>query len=339
MLTHKVPHGLRGVLMLTGAGILFGTMVPLFSGNALQGRIIEQPKKQTEWTMIGEAQVSSGATIPAKRHVFFRIPLAIDTISREILLGLRGNQVRYWGYCIPDENDPNNPPQTTGLPGKFFLSEAERAWRAADVIRKNPFTPLQPAAYRPQPHGAADLVRHQIDTFRGGMTCYIMSDHEIPIAADDDNDGINNKLEHQYGTDPGKPDTDGDALGDRAELQYGTDPVRRDTDGDGLIDGMEDANQNGRIDEGETNPTKRYTDEDTLCDGFCHEDQVRKTCKDNKGQQCVDIPFGMQMGEDRNLNGKVDKNESDPRKADTVGDGIRDDIRFFKCLAEGKTNC
>src|SRR5690606_41841156 len=34
-----------------------------------------------------------------------------------------------------------------------------------------------------------------------------------------------------------------------------TDPKNADTAGDGLMDGMEDANHNGRVDAGETSPT------------------------------------------------------------------------------------
>ena len=43
-----------------------------------------------------------------------------------------------------------------------------------------------------------------------------------------------------------------------------TDPLNDDTDGDGLLDGEEDANKNGQIDNGETNPN----DEDTDGDGY-----------------------------------------------------------------------
>lgn len=332
-------HGLRGVLMLMGAGILFGTMVPLFSGDALRARIIEQPQTPLAWTMISESEVGSGATIPAKRHVFFRIPPSMKTIDREILLGMRGEWVRYWGYCLADENDPENPPQSTGLPGKLFLSEAERAWRKQQEIRRNAFSPFQPPILRPQLHAAASYIRHQIDTFRGGMTCYVMSERELAIAADADGDGLNGKLEQQYGTDPKKADTDGDGVSDSNEIRLGTDPNRRDSDGDGLIDGIEDKNHNGKVDAGEPDPTKRDTDGDTLCDGMCHEDKVRRICKDNKGLQCIDIPYGMQMGEDKNLNGKIDAGESDPTKADTLGNGTRDDVRFFKCLLEGKIGC
>ena len=45
-----------------------------------------------------------------------------------------------------------------------------------------------------------------------------------------------------------------------------TDPLNPDTDGDGLLDGEEDENKNGRVDEGETDPNDSDTDDDGLSD-------------------------------------------------------------------------
>jgi len=102
--------------------------------------------------------------------------------------------------------------------------------------------------------------------------------------ADTDNDGISDGWEdsNQNGvvdedeTDPCDIDTDGDGIQDGTELGYTlenvgphtdtdffqpdldpttvTDPLDEDSDGDHLLDGQEDANQNGRVDEGETDP-------------------------------------------------------------------------------------
>ena len=46
-----------------------------------------------------------------------------------------------------------------------------------------------------------------------------------------------------------------------------TDPLDPDTDNDGLLDGEEDANRNGKVDEGETDPCDPDTDDDGLLDG------------------------------------------------------------------------
>jgi hypothetical protein len=101
---------------------------------------------------------------------------------------------------------------------------------------------------------------------------------------DSDNDGIldviedanHNGIVDSGETDPNNPDTDGDGIQDGTELGHtsediepGTDtaffqpdldpstktnPLNPDTDGDRFKDGIEDANQNGRVDKGETDP-------------------------------------------------------------------------------------
>jgi len=96
-----------------------------------------------------------------------------------------------------------------------------------------------------------------------------------PLSKDTDCDGLADGEELGRGTDPLNPDTDNDGLLDGTELgrtqspdpdcsdffvpdldpSTTTDPKNADSDGDGLMDGMEDANQNGRVDAGETSPT------------------------------------------------------------------------------------
>ncbi len=318
---------------------LFGaiTLLPSIS-SSLQARIIQRQQSTGNWKTLSAVDIGSGATIPQGRHVFFHIPPTIDTINREVLLGHRGSYIRYWGYCFPEENDPQNLRQSVGFPGKIFLSEAERAWRKAREDALNRVTPFQPPRLRPQ-QIRVNAIRHQLDLFRGGMTCYIMTEKELPIGSDEDGDELNNQLERQYLTDVRNPDTDGDGLQDWTEVRSGTSPTRRDTDGDGLLDGIEDTNQNGRLDFGETNPNLKDSDGDGLCDGECQDDKFRKICEDNRGDKCVNISYGTRNGEDRNLNGKVDGKETDPRKIDSLGDGIQDDQRYYNCLLSGKKDC
>lgn len=58
--------------------------------------------------------------------------------------------------------------------------------------------------------------------------------------ADDDNDGLTNAQEAEFGTNPNNPDTDGDGLIDGLErVPNQCDPLKRDTDGDTLTDGEE----------------------------------------------------------------------------------------------------
>jgi YD repeat-containing protein len=105
-----------------------------------------------------------------------------------------------------------------------------------------------------------------------------------PYDADTDDDGIpdgDEDANHNGQVDPGEtdpcnPDTDGDGIQDGTEIgltlddigpdtdtsvfqpdldpRTTTDPLNEDTDGDGILDGEEDANQNGRVDAGETDP-------------------------------------------------------------------------------------
>lgn len=49
-------------------------------------------------------------------------------------------------------------------------------------------------------------------------------------------------------------DADGDGICDEVEIRSGTEPLFEDSDGDGIPDGVEDANQDGIVDEGESDP-------------------------------------------------------------------------------------
>ena len=61
-----------------------------------------------------------------------------------------------------------------------------------------------------------------------------------PRPADSDRDGLTDKLEQTYGTDPYKPDTDFDGLSDYYEIYNSlTNPIKSDSDSDGLNDGRE----------------------------------------------------------------------------------------------------
>lgn len=63
---------------------------------------------------------------------------------------------------------------------------------------------------------------------------------EVSLFDDYDNDGLNNLLEFQYGTNPFDADTDGDSLSDYDEIfVYFTNPTYWDTDSDGMGDGTE----------------------------------------------------------------------------------------------------
>jgi hypothetical protein len=80
------------------------------------------------------------------------------------------------------------------------------------------------------------------------------------LEADDDGDGLSNRLEADLGTQPDVKDSDGDGLYDGQELyDVGTDPLQADSDGDWLLDGDEAAWR--------TNPLLADSDGDSLPDG------------------------------------------------------------------------
>ena len=126
-----------------------------------------------------------------------------------------------------------------------------------------------------------------------------------------------------------EPDTDGDGLFDTVELgslclKYDD----ADSDDDGIMDGVEDANFNGRIDPGETNPCDPDSDDDGILDGtekgltaddigpdtdtgVFVPDADPATTTDPLDSDTDDdgIPDGK---EDANHNGAVDAGETDP---------------------------
>ncbi|ADO74739.1 adventurous gliding motility lipoprotein CglD [Stigmatella aurantiaca] len=160
---------------------------------------------------------------------------------------------------------------------------------------------------------------------------------------DTDCDGLSDKVEFETlreggKTNPGIKDTDNDGLPDGLELgvtqpvagtscpdllldsdpRRQTNPLAYDTDGDGLWDGVEDANKNGKVDDGETNPLLKDTDCDGLIDGPTQ---------------------GNVKGEDQNANGVREPNETDPRSFDTDGDGISDGVESGVTVSPDPGTC
>ncbi len=147
--------------------------------------------------------------------------------------------------------------------------------------------------------------------------------------ADSDGDGLKNKDEKQFGTDPLNPDTDGDRLKDGEEVfAYLTNPLNTDSDVDGLNDYDEifknktnpinpDTDGDGLTDGAEvlqhiTNPLKPDTDGDGLTDG----EEVLKYQTD---------PLNPDTDGDRLSDGdEVVNYKTDPLKKDTDGDGLTD---------------
>lgn len=310
--------------------------------SAMQGLILRTKPLEAKWKTLTEIDVESGATLPANTNVILRLPPDIHPIQRLTLFGGNSKRIRYWGYCFPAGYDGKGGVTASGFPGKMFLSEAERSWRREQEQRQLPrysiYTP--PTKRDLEEIRSTSRIRHQLEVFKPGSVCYVMSQEPLGVGTDRDGDKVNIVHERSYKTDPAKEDTDGDGLLDGVEIwSLKTDPIRRDSDGDSLIDGVEDANLNGYHDQSETNPLKADTDGDGLCDGDCRTPEERRLCKDSQHRDCVVLPYGYWRGEDRNLNGTADAGEYNPRKSDTDGDGILDDQEYYNCVLAKKGNC
>jgi hypothetical protein len=305
-----------------------GTATSTEMQKSLEGRLLPTHMRgAVPWKTITAQQMDSGTTAPASTNVIIQIPDDSPNMTLDVLTGYRGESVRFWGYCFPENFDRAVALRRRGFPGTVFLSRKEREVRRQQQmnLRQDRFSVFkdfdeddlnQDRFYRGQ-------IRHQQEIFRGGTSCYLMSDAPLPIGTDRDNDFANAAVERDSGSDDKNPDTDADGVLDGLEIFYlGTSPVLRDTDGDGLIDGVEDRNKNGRRDLDETDPTKWDTDKDGLCDGLC---------KVEKGQKL--------RGEDKNLNGVLDAGEFDPLKVDTDDDGVGDLHEVYLCELGGGTNC
>ena len=129
-------------------------------------------------------------------------------------------------------------------------------------------------------------------------------------------------------------DSDGDGLSDAQEDGMCTSPLDADTDDDGIFDGVEDANQNGVVDTGETNPCDPDSDGDGIQDGtefgligidvgpdtdlaiFIPDADPATTTNPTLADSDGD---GISDGdEDINKNGRVDPGEGDPNAQDDM---------------------
>jgi len=346
MYTNYTRTALRWMTMSLGslslALVAYSFSAAPGGSETIEGRLLPQHLREEKqlWVTFSEEDIMAGVTLPAHTNVIIHIPNDIVRITRRTLFGRRGTPgrgmekkglpgTRYWGYCFPESYAQAQQLRRRGFPGLLFLSEEERKVRTAferDNRHKTftVFRNLNPKDVN-RTTSSRGIIHHQMEIFRGGQTCYVMSENPLPLGADVDNDGVNSAVEKNYQSDPNNIDTDGDGIRDGLEIfRLGTHPTKRDSDGDGLIDGIEDANRNGIVDKNETDPTQWDTDRDKLCDGLC---------KVNKGREL--------RGEDKNLNGiyEPELNETDPRREDSDGDGILDEQEYFNCVLQGGDNC
>lgn len=335
--TPPAHHRLLGWITFSlGAACLFITGYAFVgyrgSGSALAGRLLpSEYRREVSWRVFSPAMLESGATIPPDTNVIFELPGGATPIPRRVLLGSFATDIRYWGYCLPEDYDQSKALQNQKLPGRVFLSEGERQVREEAYQRKlserfsvpDNLTEMDLNQLRKQPPGR---IEHEFEVFEPGSICYVMSQVPLAIGLDEDDDEANTQVEREYGTDPEKADTDEDGLRDGCELfRLHSLPLNRDSDGDGLIDSYEDTNQNCRYEAGkETNPVRWDTDRDGLPDGLMKLGMGRNI---------------RLMGEDKNLNGTVDDGENNPRMWSTEGNDISDGDRYYQCILTGGEDC
>lgn len=141
---------------------------------------------------------------------------------------------------------------------------------------------------------------------------------------DSDGDGVYDGTEWGVTEGSATPGTDLASRNFRPDADPSTTTDHRvaDTDGEGLGDGEEDADQDGRLDEGETDPNLPDTDRDGLSDRV----ELRGTNPTDPLNADTDTDGLLDGEEDANLNGALDPAETDPNVADTDGDGLKDGI-------------
>jgi hypothetical protein len=227
----------------------------------------------------------------------------------------------------------------------LFADGIIQSWEGEDTNLNGVFEPLLGETDPTNPDSDGDLLwdGNNVDVLIGRYSGFHYGELDIgtdSLDNDTDGDGILDGVE-VYGwysgywspprlmrSDPLNVNTDGDLLSDYLEYTSRlTDPSNTDTDGDRLSDGQEDANQNGRVDPGETWPNRFDSDHDGLNDGlevglaFWDSDPSTTTNPvdpDTDGDGLID---GL---EDANRNGRVEGNEADPNDSDSDNDGIED---------------
>jgi hypothetical protein len=339
---HHFRRGLRAttvaLAMLCMTIAVYATHFYQQSGGRLEAKLLDKdviPK--SPWQVYKSEELDEGVSVPAGTNTVFTIPYDVNRINREVLFGHQGKNVRYWGYCYPDDYTAKAIKQV-GLPGKIFLSEAERAWREAQRLRLlGPLTIYHIPEKRDvaaRAEGGYNTIQHQLEVFKGGQTCYVMTEKPLALGTDRDNDMLNAMEERLSRTSPYTFDTDGDGLGDGIEkLFLHTNVLIRDSDGDGIIDGIEDKNRNGRLDPSETNPLDPDSDHDGLCDGLCRIARSGRFCTEfSHVKDCVVTADPQWRGEDKNGNGVRDSGETDPLDPDSDHNGILDLQEYFNCL-------
>ncbi len=205
-----------GALTLTTAGSSFDTLLAVYTGSTLAGL-----------AQVGASDDAGGPqsalTVEVGAGVEYQI--AVDGKG-----GARGALALAWAFAA--DTDGDGLPDTVEESGCTLSTDADT-----------------------DDDGLAD---GEEDANRNGV---VDAGETDPCNPDSDGDGIQDGTE--LGRSEGVPDPDGDGplLGTDltvfvpdADPRSTTSPLAADSDGDGYPDGVEDANRNGSVDEGESDP-------------------------------------------------------------------------------------
>lgn len=140
---------------------------------------------------------------------------------------------------------------------------------------------------------------------------------------DTDEDGLEDIIEKEIGTDPEDKDTDKDGLeGGYEYYVLETDPLKQDTDGNGMSDADEDFDKDGLTNleeqEAHTDPYYEDTDNDGINDG----DEVKKYHTDPLVFNEID--YELDSDKDSLPDDIEIRIGTDPHNEDTDGDGLPD---------------
>lgn len=175
------------------------------------------------------------------------------------------------------------------------------------------------------------------DSISGSIVVMVdgIETNALMLYIDDDQDGLSNEQEIEFGTDPSSRDSDGDGLSDGEEINiYLTNPLLEDSDADGLTDFIEvnnqlDPNDNSDADQdadndGLTNAEEislgtLLNDSDTDNDGLTDGEEVDLGTNPNDSDSDNDY---LSDGDEVNIHG------TNPLSNDSDGDSISDNIEI-----------
>lgn len=273
--------------------------------------------------------------------------------GEEILIGTDPNKIDTDGDCLPDGVEVGITKETaqktvssSNVRPKYVMTSKCLSWLEKFKIVKLENVIL----YNPSLPATVDNISIMFDLDPLTTTDSTEADTDRDRLRDGEEDkNFNGKFDKSesdfYETDPTKSDTDGDSIsdGDEDRNLNGTkdnnesNPNLVDSDGDGLDDGTElrlgtlshkcDTDDDGLSDGVEKGATTPFADSTSTCRGLSAGGTNYKNTNVMNPLNPDSDGDGLRDGEeDKNGNGWVDADESDPSTLDTDGDGIDDRI-------------